>query len=162
LWKNPFGNFASVLNDEFMPILWCWLQRCICGGLDDVDGVLVRVDHDGPVHHHLHRLHLDPQQVFRTNPTTHLALVYEELRPAGDMSGHAVVQGGGRDDGAGHRRDGAALARHHVRHRGRRVVPRAVRAAHAVQALLVAVVVVAGQPVATWVVWDWQAGLRQC
>ena len=137
-----------------MPILWCRLQRCIGSGLDDVDA-LVRVDHDGPVHHHLHRLHLHPEQVLGT-AATHLALV-DEMGPAGDVRRHAVVRR--RRGGAGHRRDGAAFAGHHVCHRCRRVVPGAVGAAHTVQALLVAVVVVAGQVVG---VGDRQAGLRQC
>jgi len=104
--------------------------------LDDVYG-RVRVDHDGPVHHHLHRLHLHPEQVL-------LGALVDEMRPAGDVCRHAVVQRRGRSGGAGYGCDGAAFPRHHVGHRGWRVVPGAVRATHAVQALLVAVVVVAG------------------
>ena len=117
--------------------------------MDDVDGLL----HGSAVHHHLHRLHLDPEQVVGT--CSHLALL-DQVRPAGDVGSDAVVQRWRR---RGARGDRAVLAGHDVRHRGRRVVPRAVGAADAVEALLVAVVVVAWQVA---LVRDWQTGLGQC
>ena len=117
--------------------------------MDDVDGLL----HGSAVDHHLHRLHLDPEQV--VGACSHLALL-DQVRPAGDVGSDAVVQRGGR---RGARGDRAVLAGHDVRHRGRRVVPRAVGAADAVEALLVAVVVVAWQVA---LVRDRQTGLGQC
>ena len=117
--------------------------------MDDVDGLL----HGSAVNHHLHRLHLDPEQV--VGACSHLALL-DQVRPAGDVGSDAVVQ---RRRRRGARGDRAVLAGHDVRHRGRRVVPRAVGAADAVEALLVAVVVVAWQVA---LVRDWQTGLGQC
>ena len=88
---------------------------------------------DGPVdHHHLDGLHLHAQQVLLP------------LQHHGPAAGHRQAGLAGRRHGggaAGHRRDGAGAGggRHHVGEwRRRALVARAVGAAHAVEAVLVA------------------------